>query len=125
MTLWKRSALFVVGGCSYVGLELMWRGWSHGSMFLAGGSAFLLLGGLGKRVRSLPVRAIAGSGIITAVELAAGLIANRDYTVWDYRKQPLNFLGQICLPYSLLWAPISLGGMALYAALESRLDHNG
>ena len=121
MTFWKRSALFVTGGCSYVGLELLWRGWSHGSMFLAGGSAFLLLGGLGRRVRSLPVRAVVGAGVITAVELAVGLIANRDYGVWDYRHVPGNFCGQICLPYCLLWMPVSLIGMDLYAVLERKL----
>mgnify|MGYP007039094459 CR=1 FL=1 len=34
--------------------------------------------------------------IITTVELAAGLIFNRDYAVWDYRGIPGNFCGQIC-----------------------------
>ena len=82
----------------------------------------MLLGGLGKRVRSLPVRAIAGSGIITAVELAAGLIANRDYGVWDYRRVPGNFYGQVCLPYSLLWIPVALIGMDLYALLERKIE---
>ncbi len=106
-----------------MGLELLWRGWSHGSMFLAGGSAFLLLGKLGSHTRHLPlsVRAVAGAGVITAVELAAGLIANRDYSVWDYRRMPLNYRGQICLAYSLLWVPIGLGGMALYTLLERKI----
>ena len=55
---------------------------------------------------------------ITAVELAAGLLVNRGYHVWDYRQMPLNFLGQICLPYSLLWMPVSYGAMRLYNALN-------
>ena len=92
-------------------------------MFLAGGSCFLLLGGMGKRLsrRSPAIRALAGAGVITAVELAAGLMANRQYTVWDYRDMPGNFLGQICLPYSLLWMPLSLGGMYLYRKLDRLL----
>lgn len=106
-----------------MGLELLWRGWSHGSMFLAGGSAFLLLGKLERPLagKSLVTRAAAAAGVITAVELAAGLVFNREYSVWDYRQVPLNFKGQICLPFSLLWGPIGLGGMALYRTLSGVL----
>ena len=120
----KKSLLFAIGGSCYVGLELLWRGWSHGSMFLAGGTACLLLGKLRRSSPRLSpaVRGLAGAGIITAVELAAGLAANREYTVWDYRDMPINFRGQICLPFSLLWIPVSLGAMAMYSFLEKRLE---
>ena len=103
-----------------MGLELLWRGWSHGSMFVAGGSAFLLLGRLGQlRPRpSLPIRAVIGAGIITMVEYAAGLLFNRGYRVWDYRDQALNLHGQICLPFMLLWIPVALAAMALYELIE-------
>ena len=130
MKFWKKTVLFLAGGTGYVGLELLWRGRSHSSMFLAGGFCFMLLGLL-DRARKLPgvLRASAGAGIITAVELLAGLIANRDYSVWDYRNMPLNFLGQICLAYSLLWIPVSLGGMRLYRFLDGirlgRLGYKG
>ena len=116
--------LFTAGGCGYMTLELLWRGWSHGSMFLAGGSCFLLLGKL-NRVQPrlpLPFRALTGAGIITMVELLAGLLANRDYAVWDYRRVPANFHGQICLPFSLLWIPISIGAMFLYDTLDGQLS---
>ena len=53
-----------------------------------------------------------------AVELAAGLLVNRSFRVWDYRQMPMNFLGQICLPFSLLWIPVSFGAMLLYRYLE-------
>ena len=46
MELWRKSVLFYLGGTAYMGLELAYRGWTHGSMFLAGGTCFLLLGGL-------------------------------------------------------------------------------
>ena len=59
---------------------------------------------------------------ITAVELLTGLLANRSYTVWDYRGMPMNFHGQICLPFSLLWVPLSLGGMLLYDLLDRQLE---
>ena len=113
--IWKKSLLFAAGGAGYVGLELLWRGRSHSSMFLAGGCCFLLLGML-DRAKRLPLllRGAAGAGIVTAVELVAGLLVNRDYTVWDYRQMPFNFLGQVCLSYSLLWIPVSFGAMLLH-----------
>ena len=104
-----------------MGLELLWRGWSHSSMFLAGGSCFLLLGQLSRSRMKLPLRALAGAGIITAVELLTGIIANRDYSVWDYRNMPMNYRGQICLPFCLLWVPISLFGMGFYVLLDKKI----
>ena len=117
----EKSAMFFLGGVGYVSLELVWRGWSHFSMFLAGGSCFLLLGRLDK-LRRLPLwaRVILGSVVITAVELATGLIFNRSYQVWDYRNTSMNFMGQICLPFTLLWMPISLGAMVLYRTVEQK-----
>lgn len=120
----RQLTLFTLGGLSYVGLELLWRGRSHGSMFLAGGCCFLLLGKL-NRVQPrlpLPARALAGAGIITSVELLAGLLFNRSYGVWDYRQMPLNFHGQICLPFSLIWIPVSIGAMYLYEGLDYLLQ---
>ena len=122
MGILRKISLFALGGGSYVGLEMLWRGRSHTSMFVAGGLCFLLLGRLSraKSKLSLPVRCVAGAGIITAVELVAGLLCNREYRVWDYRQVPMNFMGQICLPYSLLWIPVSLGAMALYDLADRR-----
>ena len=114
MGVFKRGVLFLVGGSGYVALEYLWRGWSHWSMFLAGGFCFLLLGRLSRLRLSLVLRGILGAGIITATELLAGLLVNRQYTVWDYRAQPFNFRGQICLPFCLLWIPVSIGAMWLY-----------
>ena len=123
MAIWKKSLLFTIGGWGYVGLEMLWRGRSHSSMFLAGGSSFLLLGALDRSAgrMKLPVRAAAGAGIITSVELLTGLLTNRDYSVWDYRQMPYHYQGQICLPYTLLWMPVGLGAMALYRVLDKRL----
>ena len=114
----KGILYFLLGGIGYVMIEFLWRGRSHFSMFLVGGTCFLLLG----KLRRLPLllRGIAGAGVITTVELLAGLLFNRDYHVWDYRQLPANFKGQICLTYSLLWIPLSLGAMALYGFWDKK-----
>ena len=112
MEILRKTALGVLGGGAYVGLEYLWRGYSHGSMFAAGGVCFLLLG----QVRRMPalIRPILGAAVITGVELVTGLLVNQSYQVWDYRRNPGNLLGQICPAYTLLWLPLSLIAMALY-----------
>ena len=117
----KYPLFFCTGGAGYMTLELLWRGWSHGSMFLAGGTCFLLLGSLNRLPVPTPAKAVLGAGIITSIELMTGLIVNRDYRVWDYRDLPFNFHGQICLPFSLLWIPLSLGAMVLYEITDRLL----
>ena len=119
----KNTLLFAAGGGAYIGLELCWRGRSHSSMFLAGGLSLLLIGGLEKAEPKLPLplRALTGAGIITMVELGTGLVFNRDHHVWDYRNVPGNYLGQICLPFSLLWVPVSFVAGKLYLWLDRKL----
>ena len=120
----KKGALFSLGGLAYCGLELLWRGRTHYSMFLAGGTSLLLLGKLNRAEPKLPLfpRAVVGSGIITMVELTAGLIFNRSYTVWDYRDQWGNWLGQICPLFSLLWIGIAALVLLIYDPLEKLVD---
>lgn len=117
----KKAVLFAIGGAGYVALELLWRHRSHVSMFAAGGTCFLLLGKLEGASLSLPVRSVAGAGVITAVELGTGLLLNRDHHIWDYRDLPGNWKGQICPAFSALWMPVSLGGMALYRWLDGKI----
>ena len=124
MKIRTNAILFALGGGAYVGLELLWRGRSHFSMFLAGGASLLLIGKL-NRVEPklpLPVRAVAGSGIITMVELIAGLLFNRDYAVWDYRNLPGNWLGQICPQFSLLWILLAALVLLVYDPLEKLVE---
>ena len=112
----KYCILFYTGGAAYMTLEFLWRGRSHGSMFLLGGLCFLIIGKISALLKRVPLafQLVASSAVITALELATGLLVNRDYSVWDYRAVSYNFLGQICLPFSLLWIPVSLFGMQLY-----------
>ena len=124
MKIWKNCLLFYTGGTVYLSLELLYRGRSHGSMFLAGGLCFLLIGHL-NRVEPklpLPLRAVVGAAIVTAVELGAGMLVNRQYQVWDYRDQPGNFMGQICPVFSALWIPLSLAALLLFRKMDAGLE---
>ena len=120
MRIWKCSFLFYLGGMCYAGLELLWRGFTHWSMFLLGGLCFLLVGNLKRLNPRLPLalRLTEAALLITLLELGCGLLVNRNYYVWDYRHLPLNFRGQICLPFTLLWIPVSLAAMLLYDGTE-------
>lgn len=123
MVFWRKAVLFYLGGCAYMGMELLWRGQSFGSMFLAGGLCFLLIGHLNAvRPRlALPLRALFGAGIITAVELMFGLLVNRSYAVWDYRGRPGNLWGQICPGFCLLWAVLALLVLVIHDPLEETI----
>ena len=120
----KFPLFFCAGGLGYMGLELLWRGHSHGSMFIAGGACFLLIGHLNHVRPRLPLlpRAVAGAGIVTMVELGIGLLVNRSYEVWDYRSRAGNFLGQICPMFTFLWIPVSLMALGLHELLQRRVD---
>ncbi len=119
--------LFYLGGCAYVLLELLCRGRSHGSMFVAGGLSLVLIGHLGQVEPRLPgpLQAVAGAAIITAVELAAGLAVNRNYAVWDYRHQPGNYLGQICPLFSVLWIGAAALVLLIHDPLERQILRRG
>lgn len=102
-------------------LELLYRGFSHASMFAAGGVCFLLIGQIPRLSLPKGVQSCLGAGIITTVELVTGLLVNRQYTVWDYRGQPGNFLGQICPLFTLLWIPVSAAALKLYGWADGML----
>ena len=123
MKVFRKCVLFYIGGVAYMILEFIWRGYSHWSMFLLGGLCFLLVGGGVAKLTRLPLalRLIVGACVITALELATGLLVNRNFLVWDYRRLPYNFLGQISLRYSLLWIPVSLAAMVLYAWTSEKI----
>ena len=116
--------LFYIGGTAYMILEFLWRGRSHGSMFLLGGLCFLLVGGGARKFQKSPgpVRPLLGAAVITGLELVTGYLVNRDHRVWDYRDQLCQLDGQICLAFSLLWVPVSLMAMELYAVTQKKLS---
>ncbi len=109
--------LFLCGGALYVCLEFFWRGRSHASMAIAGGTVLALFYGVFTRwaYQSMLLRSILGAVLITAVEFIVGAIVNvrMGLCVWDYSRFKWNLYGQICLPYSLLWIVVSAPALAI------------
>lgn len=100
--------LFFFGGIVYILIELLWRGYSHWSMCILGGTCFVLLGLINERYTwdiPLWIQMLIGAFIITVLEFTAGCILNLHFGlhVWDYYDMPFNILGQVCLPYMILW----------------------
>ena len=119
----KFPVLFLFGAYIYGALEvIVKRGDTHISMFLLGGLCFLLLGAMSPKISLLP-RMAAGALIITGLELAVGIIVNYWFklNVWDYSYMPFNFMGQICLLFTIFWFFLSLAGILLDGWLKWRL----
>lgn len=114
----KNTILFLIGGVLYIAIELLWRGHTHWTMFVLGGICFYYIGRVNEDFTwDMPLikQMFIGAVVITMLELLSGILVNGVYNlnVWDYSNMPFNFLGQICLPYSILWFFISLPAIAL------------
>lgn len=112
-TIIKYLFLFIVGGFSYFYMEILFRGFSHFSMIICGGLAFILCGLIDQVIKynlSLISQMLISTCIITVLELITGYIVNirLHLNVWDYSRLPYNFHGQICAAYSFLWLLLSL-----------------
>jgi len=107
----RYGLLFLLGGGVYVALEHFWRGFSHVSMFFAGGVSLMLLAGVYGRYQTLPyaLLCLIGAVLFTAVEFITGAVVNGllGLGVWDYSGRRGNVYGQICPLYSLLWLALS------------------
>lgn len=115
--------LFWIGGLIYVLLEVVARGRTHWTMFIVGGVAFFLIGCINEKYRSMALvkQMIIGSAVITLLEFVCGCIVNLmlGWNVWDYSNMPFNLLGQICLPFSILWFLLS----AIAVVLDDWIRH--
>ena len=122
----KHLILGTIGGLIYVLLELIWRGYSHWTMFLLGGTCFVLLGLINEILdwdTPLTLQMLIGCTVITVLEFITGCVVNLwlGWNVWDYSDLKFNILGQISLYSSIGWYFISLVGITLDDWLRYRL----
>ena len=120
----KGAVIFSIGGAGYGIIEVLWRGYTHWSMLVAGGMCFVIFSRIAKHFkrRSLIFKSVLCAISVTAVEGVFGFIFNvlLKENIWDYSHLPLNFKGQICLLYSFLWGLLGL----VFVPLADFLNQN-
>ena len=118
--------MFAIGGIGYGIIEILWRGYTHWAMLVAGGICFILFSGIAEKFkkRSLFFKAVICSLSVTAVEIVFGVIFNiiLKEGIWDYSNQPLNFMGQICLLYTVLWGVLGFVFIPLAEVLNKKFS---
>ena len=112
--------IWALGGSLYYNFEILFRGFSHISMFILGGICmvfFTLQGKMSDWKESLWKQVLRCSIFVTASEFITGLIVNKwlHLKVWDYTDQPFQLFGQICLPFSIIFSGLSTLGIFLSA----------
>lgn len=112
----KYILLFFIGGYAYCLVEILYRGYTHISMLIAGGLGFLVIDILNTRFEnkmSIISKMLISALVITLIEFIAGIIVNKwlNLNVWDYSDLPYNFMGQICLLFTNIWFLLSFIGI--------------
>lgn len=114
----KPIILFLIGGVAYYLIEILWRGYSHLSMFILGGICFLCIGLINESFTfEMPLwrQQLISTALVTTLEFNFGLVLNIIFklNIWDYSHLPFNILGQICLPFTIAWFFLSLVAIIL------------
>lgn len=117
----KLLVTFAAGGVGYCALETLWRGRTHPSMALCGGTVLAVFTKMVRKGGSRLGLCLRGCALITGCELLCGLVFNRDRQVWDYSRLPGNFRGQICPLFSALWFLLCIPLCGLCPLLERHL----
>ena len=111
--------IWLVGGFIYYMIEILYRGYSHPSMFIVGGFCLVLIGLLNEYTYSwnmyFELQVLIGDIIVLILEFCTGLIVNvwLGLNVWDYSNMKFNVLGQVCPQFALLWLPIIVAAILL------------
>lgn len=110
--------LGILFGLIYVLLEILWRGYSHWTMFILGGICFLFAGIQNEYIEwEYPLwRQVLNVDVFVIIsEFITGCIVNLyfHWNVWDYSNLPFNILGQSCPQFALLFMPICLFAIVL------------
>ena len=108
----KPLILIGIGGLTYTLIEVLWRGYSHWTMFIVGGLCGYLIGLVNEVIPwEMPIwkQSIIGATIVIVIEFISGCIINLwlKMGVWDYSNVPFNLLGQVCLYFYFIWIVLS------------------
>lgn len=116
--------IYIFGAGLYCTLEILFRGWTHWSMFFVGGGCFLLMYLISDTAIPLWSKWLASAVMISTVELLSGFVLNifLGLQVWDYSSNAFNIAGQVCPLFSLIWLGLSVPGIALCSYLRPLLQ---
>lgn len=121
----KETIIFLIFGFLYICIELLYRGRTHISMFFVGGLCGILIGLINDNTPdiSLFYQCILGTIIVTLIEFISGCYLNiyLGLGIWDYSHMPFNLLGQVCLPFSIIWMFLSIPVIYLDDYLKNKL----
>ena len=113
----KYITLLLIGGSIYYMIEVLARGFSHWTMFLVGGTCFILIGIINEITPKMPLirQMLLSAIIITLIEFISGCILNLwlGWNIWDYSDEFGNILGQICVKHSTYWFLLSSIGIVI------------
>lgn len=116
---------FSLGAVLYGLFEVVFRGYTHWTMALTGGTVLVIFNFISRNGKlSLLSRCLIGAGVITALEFAVGMIVNvgLGWNVWDYSERPFNVYGQICPLFTSVWFLLSIPAFRLCKAVRKRLS---
>jgi uncharacterized membrane protein len=109
--IYENIQVFIIGAVLYSGAEILFRGFTHWTMFLAGGICFLLIYQVFTRKPQVSIwkKCLYGALIITVIEFIVGCLINLllKWDVWDYSHYRFNILGQVCLLFTIIWYVLS------------------
>lgn len=110
--------LWTLGGSLYYSFEMLFRGFSHMSMFVLGGICMVFFAVQGRAMcwrEPMWIQVIRCTIFVTACEFITGIIVNKwmRLAVWDYSDQPFQLFGQICLPFATIFSALCAAGIIL------------
>ena len=123
----KIIALFLIYGSIYYSLEVLYRGYSHVSMFILSGVLGVAIGLINEITPKINIwlETLIGTIIATIGEGVTGIIVNNilHLNVWNYSNLPFTFFyGQCNLIFCLIWFILTYIVIKLDDYLRSLMD---
>ena len=104
----KYIFLFWCGGSIYIEIELLYRNYTHWSMFLLAGFVFITIGSMNELWfdwhDQFLKQIIIGTIWATLCEYICGnILRHYNLKIWDYSNLPFNIDGLICPQFMIAW----------------------
>lgn len=122
------TIIFIVSGFIYTALELLWRGYTHWTMFVCAGFCGLAMANINnnwlKFDTDFRIQVVVSALVCTVMEFIFGIIFNGDFTIWDYRGLwgTIHWLGdQVNILFFGIWMLISLFGLPFLDWMQWKL----